>query len=265
MNKIYKLLAIATIMLSASCSTDSMSGGEFNNGTSYSEGKGGSMARFCIVDNILFTVDQSSLNSFDISVPEKPVFLSARTQELKNVGIETIFPMDSLLFIGAKDGMYIYSISNHGLLQQLSTTSHILSCDPVVAQGNYAYVTLNSSNVWCGRNSNILQVYDITDLTKPKHIRNIEGFVSPKGMGIDGDKLFVCDRILTMYDISDREFPTPKYDLYNAHIYDVEDAYDVITLNNETLILVASSGIYQLDYSDDTFRLISKIEVKRKN
>lgn len=259
MKKVYNLMAVAAVMLAASCSKDS----GFSSDTSYSDsGKGGSMARFCIVGDILFTVDQNSLNLFDISEPAKPNFMPGRTQIL-DFGIETIFPMDSLLFIGSRTGMHIFRISERGLPQHLSTTYHILSCDPVVAQDNYAYVTLNSNNVQCGRTSNVLQIYDVTNLADPQLVREIQGFVSPAGLGIDGDKLFVCDRGLKVFDISNRTSPEWVSDLYNVEgIGDVAGAYDVIPLGG-ILMLVTEGGIYQLDYRSEPLKLLSKIDVKK--
>jgi hypothetical protein len=246
-------------MLTVSCSQD-LGSSDFGGGGSSSEGKGGSMARFCISGDILFTVDQNSLKSFDISNPEDPNFLAGRTQNL-DFGIETIFPMDSLLFIGSQTGMHIFRISSRGLPQYLSTASDIFSCDPVVAQGNYAYVTLNSANVRCGRTSNILQIYDITDIKQPQLVDEVLGFASPMGLGIDGNKLFICDNGLRVYDITNRTSPEWIDDIYSAGIYNLSDAYDVIPLDG-LLILVASSGIYQLDYTGESLELLSKIEVK---
>ncbi|MDR1582094.1 MAG: hypothetical protein LBS55_02360 [Prevotellaceae bacterium] len=257
MGKIYTLIIVVMMTFVTSCAKDS----GIDSG-SFSEGKGGSMARFCIAGDFLFTVDQNNLNTFEISDPKDPVLYKGRTQDL-GFGIETIFPMDSLLFIGTQIGMYIYRITNRGFTQYLSHTEHIRSCDPVVAQGDYAYITLNSNNVGCGRISNVLQIYDITDLQHPIFIREIPGFTSPMGLGIDGDKLFVCDNGLKVYDITNRTLPEQIDDLHSAGLHDVEGAYDVIT-NDGFLILVAASGIYQLDYTGETLRLLSKIDVKLK-
>jgi hypothetical protein len=207
---------------------------------------------------------------FDVSKPENPEFLSSRTQTL-DFGIETIFPMDSLLFIGSQSGMYIYKISKYGFPQYLSIAQHVTSCDPVVAQDNYAYVTLNSNNVGCGRTTNVLQIYDVTDIKKPDFVDQIP-LNSPMGLGIDGDKLFVCDKGLKVFDIkglkvfdiTDRTSPEQMYDQHSAGAHDISDAYDVIPLNG-LLILVASSGIYQFDYTGETLDFLSKIDVKRQN
>ncbi|MDR2287119.1 MAG: hypothetical protein LBE04_06560 [Prevotellaceae bacterium] len=267
MKKIYNLLIVATIMITASCSKDGSSGGSSDGGSGGdSGGKGGSMARFCITGDMLCTVDQTNLKLFDISEPADPAFLSGRTQQL-GFDIETIFPKDSLLFIGSQDGMYIYYISNLGFPQSLSKVSHIRSCDPVVAEGNYAYVTLNSNNVWCGRTSNILQIYNITDLTNPKPVKDVIGFTSPMGLGTGGDRLFICDNGLKVYDITERTDPIQIADLHTAGVHDVSGAYDVIVMPHDNisgvLILVASSGIYQLEYADKSLKLLSKIEVKQ--
>jgi hypothetical protein len=259
MKRIYNLLILTATLFTVSCYSDS---GYSVDNISTGEGKGGSMARFCITGDNLFTVDQTSLKMFDISDPAEPVYLSGRSQEL-DFGIETIFPMDSLLFIGSQTGMYIYYVSKYGFLQYLSTATHIRSCDPVVAQGNYAYVTLNSNNIGCGRTTNVLQIYDVTDLTHPELIKEVPGFASPMGLGIDGDRnrLFICDKGLKVYDVTDRTFPIQIGDLHTIGIHDVSDTYDVITLNG-LLIIVASSGIYQLDYTDGSLNSLSEIKVK---
>jgi hypothetical protein len=69
---------------------------------------------------------------------------------------------------------------------------------------------------------------------------------------------------LKVYDITDRISPKQIADIHSAGVHDVQGAYDVIPLEG-VLILVASSGIYQLEYNhtDSLLKLLSKIEVKR--
>jgi hypothetical protein len=257
MKQIYLLMITSAMLLIASCSTESNFGPD--NEGSYG-GKGGSMARFCVVGDVLYTVDNNSLKIFDISNPDNPIFYEGRTQNL-GFDIETIFPMDTLLFIGSQSGMHIYDISRPLFPQYLSIATHITSCDPVVAQGNYAYVTLNSNSIWCGRSSNVLQIYDITNTQDPIFVRELSsGFTSPMGLGIDGNRLFICDKGLRVYDITDPVSPKWIDDLYSAGVYNVTDSYDVIPING-ILILVASSGIYQLDYTGESLKLLSQIPV----
>ena len=134
-NKIYYIFLL-TGMLFISCSGDD----SYYNGDS---GQGGSMARFTIKGDYLYTVDHQTLKTFDISSAESPEYLKNKDQYL-DFGVETIFTMDTLLFIGSRTGMYIYNITRPDFPQQMSYTPHITSCDPVVASGNYAYVTFYS-------------------------------------------------------------------------------------------------------------------------
>src|SRR5690606_21363599 len=76
--------------------------------------------------------------------------------------VETIFPYGEKLFIGSASAMYIYDISDPKNPARQGTVSHIRACDPVVADGNYAYVTLRNNNSGCGGSQNILNIYDIS-------------------------------------------------------------------------------------------------------
>lgn len=224
-------------------------------------GVGGSMARFAISGDYLYAVNQETMKLFDLSNPEQPKYLKGKDQSL-GFGIETVFPMDTLLFIGSMSGMHIFNIKRPDFPQHLSFTTHISSCDPVVAAGNYAYVTLNSENVWCGRSSNILQIYDIANPGDPKLLTTKNNFIHPRGLGIDGNKLFICDNGIKVFDVSNPLEPVWIDDL--GHISEVEniDAYDLIP-NDGILLVTSSSGFYQFDYTGERLKYISKIEVNK--
>lgn len=226
-------------------------------------GQGGSMARFTVSGDYMYTVQNETMKVFDLTTPESPRHLKSKDQILR-FGAETIFAMDTLLFIGSQDGMYIYNIARPEFPSQIANVFHIRSCDPVVAQGNYAFVTLNTANSWCGRNNNMLQIYDISDPSQPIPITTIESPLhSPKGLGVDGKKLFICDTGIKVFDISDPEKPIWIDDL--DHIPEIGDVetYDVIPLG-KTLLVSAEDGIYQLDYAEERLKFVSKIQVKSK-
>lgn len=102
-------------------------------------GQGGSMARFTLANGHLYAVDDYDLRLFDVSKKADPEFVK---QINLGWGIETIFPFKDKLFIGSNTGMHIYDISSPAAPEQLSVYSHITSCDPVVANDDYAFVTL---------------------------------------------------------------------------------------------------------------------------
>lgn len=226
-------------------------------------GTGGSMARFSIQGDYLYTVDNNNLKVFDISRPAQPRHLVSKDQWL-TMGAETIFVLHDRLFIGSQNGMYIYNIGNDPERPHLlSMVSHIKSCDPVVAQGNYAYVTLNSASSWCGRTSNLLQVYDITDPTAPELVKEMTApLSSPMGLGVDGNKLFICDRGVKVFDITDPTHPVWVDDFDHIDPLRLVNTYDLIPLDG-LLLVVGSDGLYQVDYSGSKLEFVSKIEVKR--
>ncbi|MDR1763072.1 MAG: hypothetical protein LBR64_03850 [Dysgonamonadaceae bacterium] len=250
-----KLLFLAIIAF-AITSCDGI-GGSADSGSDY--GQGGSMARFAITGDYLYTVDNETLKMFDISDPKKPYYMKDKDQYL-NFGLETIFPMDTLLFLGSQTGMYIYNIKRPAFPEQLAVVSHITSCDPVVSDGRYAYVTLNSESVWCGRSVNQLNVYDLTNIRKPVEIASLDNFKCPKGLGLYGNRLYICDGGLKVYDVTSPANPVWIDD--SSYITELTDAYDVIPLGGGILLLTGSKGIYEIDITGDKISLISKILVK---
>ncbi len=216
-----------------------------------SSGVGGSMARFAITGDHLYAVDMQNLLTFDISSSD-PV-----QQSKKSVGwnIETIFPYESNLFIGSESAMYIYDISSPSTPIKLSVYSHLTACDPVVVEGDYAYVTLRDGNR-CARGVNRLEVIDVSNLMNPKQVAFYE-MKNPHGLGIDNGNLFVSegDQGLKIMDASDPLNIKPL-----RHIQDIQTK-DVIPLNN-VLMVTGPNGILQYDYSDiNNVELLSTISV----
>jgi hypothetical protein len=217
-------------------------------------GTAGSLARFALGDGILYTVSTFDMNVFDLKAsPSTP-------NKLKTInlgfGAETIFPYKNMLFIGTTTGMKIYDNQDPTNPKLLSTFTHIFSCDPVVVQGDYAYVTLRSGTT-CQRGQNSLDIVDIKDPINPK-LKNSLRLSNPHGLAVDGKNLFVCegDFGLKSYDITD-----PLNPVFIESLSDVI-SYDVIP-NNKKLIVTGKNGIYQYDYSGtNALKLISKIPIE---
>jgi hypothetical protein len=251
-----KLLLFTTLVSITIIACDG--GDSFGDAGGNSSGQGGSMARFTINGDYMYTVDNHTLKTVNLSKPDQPEYLERKDQNL-NFGIETIFSMDTLLFIGSQDGMYIYNVIRPEFPQQLAHVSHIRSCDPVVASGNYAYVTLNSENVWCGNVSNVLNIYDISNPRNPE-LKITENVNYPKGLGIDGNKLFVCDAQLgiKVYDVMNPLAPRWCDDLTYIQEAKGIKTYDVIPVGG-LLLTSTDKGLYQFDYTGEKIRFVSKI------
>ena len=214
-------------------------------------GIGGSMARFTLMNNYLYTVSDRELFSFDISTPQDPKFV--KKSVIDNQMIETIYPFKNKLFIGSTAGMYIYDVSTPGSPVKQSQFTHVRSCDPVIADDNTAWVTLRSGTT-CGGTINQLQAVNITDITKPSLI-NTYNLTNPFGLSKEGNVLFICDGKdgIKVFDAAD----AANVKLMK-HITGME-TYDVIAWNYKALV-VAKDGLYQFDYSNlNNIRLLSKI------
>jgi hypothetical protein len=215
-------------------------------------GKGGSTARFTLLNNYLYTVGTWNLQAFDVQQPLEPV----KQSDISLGGsVETIFPYNNYLLIGTTTGMFIYDASNPAAPTYKGAFSHARACDPVVAENNIAYVTLRTGTI-CGAANNELNVLDVKDLTQPALIKTY-AMNSPYGLGIDGKRLFICEGAngLRFLDASDPgNIKTLKY------LKGIE-AYDVIP-NNPVLLVTAKDGLYQYDYSDlRAPRLLSKLAI----
>ncbi len=230
-----------------SCEKTNDSSLNTNTGT----GTGGSLARFTISGNNLYVVDQTSLRTFDITVDADP---RPSTTIPIGQGIETVFPYGNNLFIGASDAMYIYDITNPAQPQQLSRYTHFVGCDPVVVQGNYAYVTLRTTGCRTWVNANILDVIDIRNLRSPTVVNTLT-MTSPYGLGVRNNALFVCEGTngLRVFDVTNPTTPVQKSILTGL------DTYDVIPLA-QSLLVIGQDGLLQYDYTDlSSLKLLSKI------
>jgi hypothetical protein len=170
---------------------------------------------------------------------------------------ETLFPSGQNLFVGSRAGMGIYDISSPGQPALLSTYEHIYSCDPVVAQGDYAYVTLYTGDI-CHNKTNELQVVNIKDLKNPSMLTSYS-MTNPHGLGLDENLLFICDGDagLKIFDATDPN----TIDSHLLASYPGINAFDVIPYQNVALV-IGKDGLYQYDYSNlKSMKLLSKIAI----
>lgn len=248
MNKKSIIPSLLIIVLTIACSMKDGSVDRYGDGGS-GTGQGGSMAGFTIMGNHLYTIGGSShLKVADISKPSHPAFKKAIHT---GFGIETVFPHGDQLFIGSQNGMYIFDTSDPENPQMLSFYQHMFSCDPVVADDRFAYITLNS--VWgnCGQNSNELQIVDLSDLRNPTMIFSKE-MNSPRGLSIQNDTLVVCDNGLKVFKVSgDRK------NISFLKGFDIK-ATDVISLGNHWLV-IGDEGLYQYQIRNNEIKLLSSI------
>jgi hypothetical protein len=217
-------------------------------------GAGGSMARFTIVNSYLYTVSTNSLDVYNISTPQTPAFTS---KVQLGWGIETIYPFRNKLFIGSNTGMFIYDISNPSQPSRQGSFNHVRTCDPVIAEDKYAYVTLRTGT-GCPGSTNQLDVLDINDLSQPFLVKSYS-MTNPHGLSKDGNLLFICDGKdgLKVYNAANPNSISLLKQISGPNTYDV-------IAWNDVAIVSATDGLYQYDYSDvNNIKLLSKIVWKK--
>ena len=216
-------------------------------GAESTTGTGGSLARFQIVDNYLYTVGNYEMAIFNIQNLAEPVLSNT---QYAGWNIETMFQAEGYLYLGSTNGMYIYNLVNPSSPEFVSDFTHWEGCDPVVVDGDYAYLTLRGGNL-CGQLESVLEVIDISDKTNPTLAARYE-LENPYGLGIKDNMLYVCDGTAGL-KLFERETPE-DLKLVNS-LKDIR-AQDVIPLEN-SLIMIGGNTLYQYDYMDNSIELIS--------
>lgn len=228
-------------------------GGSGNDAT----GSGGSLARFKIVNDYLYAIDNSKINVFDIQNLTSPVKVN---EEYVTWEAETVFYENNKLFIGTRSGMYIYDISQPSSPQYISDFDHLKFCDPVVVDGNYAYVTLRAGASCTDGETQMLEsrleIINITDIYNPQ-LEATYFMDEPYGLGIKDSRLFICDGAsgLKVYN---------KTDVSNLQLlqtYASISAYDVIPLGDK-LLMIGANKLTQYSYTDAGIELLSEFTIQ---
>lgn len=239
-------------LLSSSSTPRAPSFNSSSNGVPAATGIAGSYARFGIVDDFLYTVDNFSLCTWSLDNPSCP-----SRRETLQIGwnIETIFPWKDRLFVGSQTGVFIFNNSNPARPVQEAIFSHATGCDPVVCDENNAYVTIHDGTT-CNGTFNQLDVIDIRNLPAAATLTKSYQMTRPMGLSVTNEHLFLCDNGLKIFDKAD---PADLKQI--AHMTDII-TYDVIAFSDDLVMVIGDSGFYQYDVSDPTQpRQISLIPV----
>lgn len=248
------LLALLPLLVLVGCAQDNAS---ISESAASSSGQGGSLARFTIVGDYLYTLESDRLSWFSLAAGA-PV---AKGKLNLPPGKETIFPLGDLLFLGAQDGLTILRIQEEGEPVEQGSIFHFAACDPVVANDSFAYVTLRIEG--CGgffgnqTEQDVLNIYDVTAIENPTPIASYP-MQSPRGLGLAGNVLFLCEGSfgLKVFDVND-----PLDIKLLSHRTDIH-ANDVIALP-EQLLVIGPDNLTQFDYSDPTALVkLSELRIK---
>lgn len=213
----------------------------------------GSMARFMMVEDALYAIsNQSTVKVFMVdrgSISHIETF-----DPWSDAGgwgqIETLFNLKDKLFIGSTTGMLAYDITSPAHPVYLSNYTHMTGCDPVVANDDYAFITLRAGTA-CGNPIDVqrLDVIKISDIMNPTFLHSVS-MNDPHGLALDNSNevLVVCDG----------SFGATAYDVSNVGSLRLlgkqsGDSYDVIVQNNIAFI-IGEGGLVQYSYDATGFQ-----------
>ena len=155
------------------------------------------------------------------------------------------------------NGLHIYSVADPDNPVKTGMFTHATACDPVIADDNYAYVTLRSGTFCAGPN-NQMDVVNVSNLSSPSLVKRYP-FTNPFGLDKAGNYIFLCDgkgglRILNAQDVNN---------ITTVKTIGGLETYDVIAMNN-IAITVAKDGLYFVDFSNiSDVKIISKLSIAR--
>jgi hypothetical protein len=247
--KIYILL-LAGLVLTVACEKAGSASADSAGGPQ--NGAGGSLARFAINGNYLYMVDAHHITVVDVTNPATP---EKKNMVFAGYDIETIFSYKNKLYLGASQGMYIFSLSDPINPVLEGSVTHFRACDPVVSNDSVSYVTLRNSNGSCGSTKNVLNIYDVKNAKEPKLVTEVE-MKSPYGLGIYNSTLFVCEgeNGLVTLDLTDPYKPVQK------SVFKDESYFDVIPYG-DVLIAFIHKGVCFYDIADPMKpELLSKLK-----
>jgi len=219
-------------------------------------GKGASETRFALSSNYLYIARGNKLTPVDVTQASNPV-LKDPVGYSGYPDFETVYAYQGYLYVGTSDGVLILNntISPATPYFVSFASRSIRGCDPVVVQNNFMFSTVRTGTVCNQFGQSALFIHDVTDKTAPRLESNLT-LDQPKGLGIDGNLLFICqgNKGMAVYNWNEStqtlSYLYQKIDLY---------AFDVITGNN-TLIVAADNGLYLYDYTDpNNIKRLSKV------
>ena len=154
--------------------------------------------------------------------------------------------------------MHIFDNSNPSEPVWMAAFAHATACDPVFVDGDIAYVTLRDGRE-CETFTNQLDVVDISDLYQPELMVSYP-MDHPHGLSVRSDILYLCEGQHGLKVFGTEDPYTIDQNLLE-HLKGF-DAYDVISLADDHLLLVGADGFYQFDTKNpESIETLSKINV----
>ena len=206
-----------------------------------SAGTVGTINRIATADDHVYIVSRDEL--YVLSNMGQLEFITK--ERISGNGTETVYHDDGHLFIGQANGMVIMDISTPVSPRQVKRYNHEESCDPVLPNGDIAYITLRSEGD-CPGDIDVLDVVQMGLDNPGARVNAIQQIQmdSPYGMTIANGLLYVGEgrNGLKVFDIEDPR--SPQLLMTNRDV----QAYDVMLHPTLDILLIAGpDGLQQYE------------------
>jgi len=253
MNIVRAAWIVVVLLVLSACDGESSSSTAANSGTTGNTGVAGSTARMVIVDDYLYAIADNKIQLFTINAPKVPNQWATVT-----VGwdIQTLFPYNNYLLVGAADGIHILDNSDPASPFVVGDLTHARTIDPVVANEGYAYVTLKNDPRANNQVEDQMNVVDLANVSNPQLV-NVIQMQSPEGLSTIDKRLFVCDGPAGLKQFNLNDPVNPQF----VDVIGDVNCNDVIALNG-ILYVITDTSLRQYDYSMSPPALLSIIETE---
>jgi hypothetical protein len=215
----------------------------------------GTLNKITVHQDYVYVIGNDRIYTFQ----DSPTILTPNSTVQVGMNLETIYPQNNNLFIGTRFSMIVMSISNPSMPTYVSEYNHPTSCDPVLPNGNVAYLTLRTGDFsGCSGDVNSVSVLNISNVSNPIKIDEF-ALTSPYGMTLINDKLFVGEGAngITIFDATNASSLVQL--THNSSV----KAYDIIKHPTlvDVVLTTGSNGLtqYKIDYASMSFQLMSAI------
>ncbi|NUO47668.1 MAG: hypothetical protein HOV80_02300 [Polyangiaceae bacterium] len=192
-------------------------------------------------DGILYALNRRSF--FVYELPKDPGAPAKRIAELHPpVPVEKLSQHGLLLLISTREQTLIFDVADPTRPKQLGVIS-FGSCDAVAIEKDIAYVATAAAAQCPG--PRVLAVFDMKNPTRPELLADLY-LTDPRGLAIDGQKLFVSDARegVVVFDVSDPRAPKLVDKVPAA-------AAGELIARAGILFISADDGIHQYRYGAD--------------
>jgi len=243
--------SLLSVALLAGCADGSGLDTAGSAGPTGDTGIAGSTARMVVVDDFLYAIAENQIQLFRIDQPSMP---NPWVRVTVAWDIQTLFPYEDYLLVGAADGIHILDNTDPASPILVGDLTHARTIDPVVANDGFAYVTLKNDPNAFNQVQDQMNVVSLADVRNPE-LLNVINMQSPEGLSTIDKRLFVCDGVagLKQFNLDD-----PVNPAFVDVLPDV-DCNDVIAFNG-ILYAITDTSLQQYDYSVSPPSLLSTIE-----